>query len=1108
MVRNARSGLDPQTKKPYEAVSAWVCFLQPETSLEAELVAHMPPQVLLSSTEIVLRSIRANEDTPPNTWRCPPRKLSEKEFSSELSAWKVKRAGIRDLIRDLTPTDSDFYYSLLANHPADAGDLGLPADEIFRLQRTRIESHLYSQTGPRPVRDVPGILFELGDDIVTATLADHSPIPTNLHKGLVPYVVPELFIHILFGIRAVLLALLDSAGVLCHLPSGLPDPDYIGLSPPSCVWSAMDLMRKWEIEDFVPNCKYWKDYPLASCLANPLPKVPAEWSKHGLLPGDSLFSGNLGRFMRRICQPLSLDLPVSADLFRAAFTIAQSKKGFHPVPESFVCEAYAKHANRLSKKPAPLTTEVRTRLRAFCRTLLRGFHPKGLIAQVGHYEGSTRASTTHNRLAGGSRSAVQDDIFTNCIGPLNYEELREVQFDGLVRMVPTLNGIVEERGLLPPTPREWIQMINSPPRMFRHIELLNNRTQEKIDENPALHDKPVAKVTAITEPLKVRTITAMGAMSSYFAKPLQKALWQYLKAFPCFHLISRMVSQNDLQNLCARHTAFFDKPENDDIEWDFVSGDYSAATDNLHIEATKILLEEVKAKVDLVDHPLFPHWDEILLEQVLSYPDFTRIDPVLQENGQLMGSILSFPFLCILNLFTFFESLPNLQQTQILSGKIKIQSLPVLVNGDDIAFRANPEMVSRWKASAASIGFELSLGKNFIHPRFFTINSQPFEYTSGLRFYPAPLKYSNLDSQKGLSWIDDIEAPLHDPFLSRIVRSVDTVRMMGCLNVGLLIGLSKTSKGVQEDSVPLSGWFDGAVMQSMYPTKMANFFLGYHAAEIKRQTQFGSRTLNIYAHPYLGGLGFPVPDGVVPFYTEHQRALAAHLLKAAQIEYFGPPSLHPLKPFAFLTLTGSPATMSIGNVPGNVYTKLGNPYGPYLENQAVFEDNSAIRSTPLSQVYQELDSSVLKPSCRLSNSELKRLLKTANHHRSELIPVKDMETFPFRVICYIPETTIPEIDSKTIPDEEFSLPDQPPALVSSHLTQESLELWEIPTYPFHASLLSTPDPLSTLLPLAVRLRRELKLEKKSSRLQTRTLRFSEEAPNHVKRAWRNYTKGG
>lgn len=92
---------------------------------------------------------------------------------------------------------------------------------------------------------------------------------------------------------------------------------------------------------------------------------------------------------------------------------------------------------------------------------------------------------------------------------------------------------------------------------------------------------------------------------------------------------------------------------------------------------------------------------------------------LLQKNGQLMGSPLSFPYLCIINLaFSWDAAFPYIKDHR---------QVPIKVNGDDIIFRVSPEVYGHWCDAAFNAGFLLSVGKNFAHARFLYINSQPWQ---------------------------------------------------------------------------------------------------------------------------------------------------------------------------------------------------------------------------------------------------------------------------------------------------------------------------------------------------------------------------------------------
>jgi hypothetical protein len=142
----------------------------------------------------------------------------------------------------------------------------------------------------------------------------------------------------------------------------------------------------------------------------------------------------------------------------------------------------------------------------------------------------------------------------------------------------------------------------------------------------------------------------------------------------------------------------------DDPVW--LSGDYTAATDNFPMWATEALLEGI---LDCIDHEPTRRWARWeVSSHLIDYPGCSGI----QTSGQLMGSLLSFPLLCLLNDFVMRES--------------GFDPRTYLVNGDDVVARSSREKIEAWRSLAPRVGLSLSLGKNFIDPDFCTVNSQLF----------------------------------------------------------------------------------------------------------------------------------------------------------------------------------------------------------------------------------------------------------------------------------------------------------------------------------------------------------------------------------------------
>jgi hypothetical protein len=143
----------------------------------------------------------------------------------------------------------------------------------------------------------------------------------------------------------------------------------------------------------------------------------------------------------------------------------------------------------------------------------------------------------------------------------------------------------------------------------------------------------------------------------------------------------------------------------------FVSGDYEAATDNLNQAVYRRCLTRLR-ELDAQRGGGIPAsvWD-LAMTRVSSFIYNERMCGV-QRRGQLMGSFLSFPILCLVNYLTFKWLVPR--------------EVPVKINGDDIVFRASPEEAKVWMDGVGASGLVLSKGKTLVNECFFTLNSTPF----------------------------------------------------------------------------------------------------------------------------------------------------------------------------------------------------------------------------------------------------------------------------------------------------------------------------------------------------------------------------------------------
>nr|UJQ92844.1 MAG: putative RNA-dependent RNA polymerase [Narnaviridae sp.] len=838
----------------------------------------------------------------------------------------------------------------------------------------------------------------------------------SLGKDEVFYSVDYRLVQAFSGLRSVLLVLIDS----CF--SCAQDPDFVGLLPASDSISVLSTMSSWSETDFVPNSKYWKDWPLARFLRNPLPPCPSTW-KFGLT--HPLFSGDTGKYFLRLAT-YDGTRDDSFSFYRAVFGLAQSKRGFAPVPVSFIKTTMQKHALQLSTPP--ISQPDLESVRIFAETFFKGFRCPPIFQALPSMEASTRASVESSRDEGGAREHLRRMMEDSSDLPLE-EEL----FLGMREHSPGF--VLEDRGFLTRSADQWRSLARSytPSTSLSFLSPeIQQKVQRMIKKDSSLEDLPLARVAPVIEPLKVRLITAMDAVRGHVARPLQGALWRFLRSSPVFRLIGEPVTESIIHDLVLAHRKAGGKED------PFVSGDYSAATDGLDIRVSKVILEVILDHLDPQDLPFRDFLASALLEQILVYPFWTKIPPTVQKNGQLMGSVLSFPILCLANLFSYIMAQPN--RDRVLRSRGMIDCLPVLINGDDILFRASQPVYSAWEVEIRKVGFLPSVGKNFRHPRFFTVNSVPLEY----RRAPSPKQFWS-----GWSWADIEESTI--PFH---ISQVPSIQLGGFLNVGLLTGQAKLTGRESLGALPLSGWHAGSVLSALNPPQAHNWFLKYHIIEIRRQTRHGSTTLNLFAHPLLGGLGFQVPSGVEPRFSPAQRRLARALFLSALHTYEGQEKDFSLDSLIFLE-SESAGTRLIGRKPRRVEIELYPTGTPLPEGYEPFLDSTGVSPIAMAQAVDKPESTEAKVKCRLSSSRIRQLTR-AYGQVVDLHPLDKMSEFPFfpvRVHRHIfdqvasaspspPQYVRREIQSvytPLIPFQDVSVPTHEPVMIT---VSSQVEDWE------------------------------------------------------------------
>lgn len=528
---------------------------------------------------------------------------------------------------------------------------------------------------------------------------------------------------------------------LHHCPRILREKAYLGLSR---YLSQSESEKQW-----VELAKYLLLYPLARYLKNPEPDRPM--TKKGLL------------FHRRFHNWLQKRFERFSEKNTFFFTSwLQCKRACEPLSELLLLESYFKHRKQVLKDD-PLTetnykemflgTETNPNFTKLLSLVRRKLHRKLGTLRMGRV--SRHACYENSRLAGGQRGAlvmkalgidkqIRKEEKSDCFNSLFYfstlmsggygEDLismiyhpRLIKSDGSAQNHP-----FEQKGLPCQSDLEFA---------FRKHEReymagLNTRL-------------PRAKISGILEPLKTRIVSAGEAELYFSLKNFQTTLHGILRKYPLFRLIGRPQSPTDLSDIVPDLRNF------QDPRW--FSGDYKGSTDALSGIVGRAIMNEITT-----DLP--PHIARMALKalstHVISYPKFdltpeqyvqllrdspgclkdcevekewvrgeivgvtVKIRPAVMKSGQLMGSIVSFPILCLANALVLDRFQTNKRP---LSFEEFLRS--GLINGDDLLCVIDGhEEFEDFRSVASSVGFELSPGKCYEHPKYANINSASYHY--------------------------------------------------------------------------------------------------------------------------------------------------------------------------------------------------------------------------------------------------------------------------------------------------------------------------------------------------------------------------------------------
>jgi hypothetical protein len=592
-------------------------------------------------------------------------------------------------------------------------------------------------------------------------------------------------------------------------------------------FSVFTKTRLWPSELFVKFAKYCTVYPMAKFLHNDLPEPPEGWENRHV-GSPLLFSGAVKRILKNRLVTFS-----SGNLRLWNSVLQGVKRGCAVVGEEYIASSMLGHMKNMTAED-PINDVFHDKIMDYTIRLLNLSSEFACDEPIKHFgllrhvcgvpfpvprprllEASTSAAWQITRDQGGAREYIRDE--------------QEV---GLARIVEISPGVIEElHGRVAPSFSDAVKV--------------------------AMEEPTDVMVSAVLEPLKVRLITKGQPYKQWVSRFFQKGMWDYLQKYPQFVLTGRPLDVSDLEGILIReqicqsrirsnyHGYAYPLWDSDKPRW--VSGDFSAATDNQSVTTSKVVLELLLSRCQY-QKGLKSILRSVLYEQVINYPDricnalLGKLHMVFQSNGQLMGSILSFPVLCIVNFLCYWISFE--ERFHLL---VRPQDLPVLVNGDDILFRADQELYDLWQETIRPAGFKLSVGKNYIHESVLIINSECFLFTEDTQDKRYANQVAEEFTDKSVTGEILVVSPQH------------SFKPIPFFNVGLLTGQSKLTGRESARKLPLNATWDEVCSGALDESRAFRRFVHYNREHILEQSNYGE--FNLFVPTYRGGLGMRVPRG-------------------------------------------------------------------------------------------------------------------------------------------------------------------------------------------------------------------------------------------------------
>jgi hypothetical protein len=463
-----------------------------------------------------------------------------------------------------------------------------------------------------------------------------------------------------------------------------------------------------------------------------------------------VISNIFGGIFRRYINLMRIKDPKKFSSF--ILTINQAKMGLPRPTDDMVEKKQYETATFLTSDPRPLpedeilSTPLGPKLlckEAVCEQLRRTtreiFHDKVFTKKLQNkpFTPSTNANYIRGRKDAGAVGTVVLDVIPQVMNgrkeDVDLLKLRTIQMEG--------SCLIEQASVNEYSPDIFgIMRKESLEAVVYDDEALNAKWIEVMDKilEMARVEKPLVEPVGLAEALKVRVISKGPPLLYTHFKPLQKFLHKTLRNHNVFQLIGTPVTESIINKT-------FDTVVGENVM--FLNGDYKASTDNLRGWVSETIADELckilNGNITEDNDGYFVDYD--LLVRSLTGHIFLMKDGTEkpQKDGQLMGSITSFPFLCIANaaLCRWAMEMSNSTLYRITNehntthGCSRHYPIPLLVNGDDCTMQGKRDNLRKfWSKVTNYGGLTTSVGKTLFslpHKPIVVINSVTYDLIEG-----------------------------------------------------------------------------------------------------------------------------------------------------------------------------------------------------------------------------------------------------------------------------------------------------------------------------------------------------------------------------------------